>query len=206
MSTAFLLSVLSALACTTAGQHAIVFVSHVEGGAENLMAELETRSDPDSSQYLQWLSQDEVHAILQPNMTHLATIVSLASQHGLSSTIAHDKVSVSSPSNTIPDLFLEAVRASGAADLVSSSVGKPAFALSSTKSTRTRGPANPNPDRKSNPNHTQGLRNLTRTAVVAPDLDKDLEMDKQACLSDLNGVTPFRVPEVFLPSQASHIS
>jgi subtilase family serine protease len=153
------------IACITVepSSSTVLFVKHVDGAVDRLLAELESRSDPGSTDYLSWLTRSQVREILEPRPQHIETIKSLTNHHGaVIHSIVGDKVVMSAASAA----FVDAVTASGAVDFVSASGAPSVF---STLLPKTR------------PNRQRASANQTKDTVNA---------GPQACLASLAGVTP----------------
>lgn len=173
--TAGLVSLTFAVALGSPHPRAVLFVKHVDGAAGQLKRELERRSDPESPDYLNWLSADEVHSLLRPRPDHLATVLRLAADHGVSTDEVEvlgqgDKVVVHFPgAKAVPTSFLADVTASGVLDIVPSTSAAAAFNVSMPPSRRGRvRPGTPSTQPK-------GLRSALA--------------DPQTCLSNIEGVT-----------------
>jgi hypothetical protein len=64
-----------------AADRCVLFLKHNASATAALLAELESRSDPASSDYLVWLSREEVAAMLQPDKDNLEAAVDLTKRH-----------------------------------------------------------------------------------------------------------------------------
>ena len=158
-----------------ASERAVLFVSHSDIAQANIRHELARRSDPSSIDYLSWLTQEEVQAILQPDPTHLAAAVSLAEAHGAhrSELAGGDKLIVDFDGEA-PEAFVRSAKASAAIDCVSAAAGADGAFSVSLASVR--------PKRAHNAS--------TAHATAAPATDAVDTADPQKCLASLEGVTP----------------
>lgn len=142
----------------------VFFVKHVDGADTQLYSELERRSDPSSKDYLSWLKQEEVNRILQPDPTHLATIETLLRQHGAQMQSVGGGKIVADFAGPIPRALLtQAAHAVDAVDAVD--------AIDAVWA-----------------NATRAFRRKRRSKTLCDKAGNG--DDPQACLSDINGVTP----------------
>lgn len=159
---------LATLLWRASADRAVLYVKHTEGSMEALLKELSVRSDPSKPEFLSWLSQAQVAAILQPHPDHLLAVSSLLARHGASNVTyvgSGDKIIAEFPSE-VPATFLKAAEESNALDYISS-LGPSPFYPFKLRSSRFSESAE----------KQQQQEQQEQPAA-----------DPQKCLSDINGV------------------
>lgn len=152
---------------------AVLFVKHAEGAVDQMLGELEIRSNPQHPLFLDWLTQAEVEAILQPHPDHLSALEPLFAQHGADSYARMgDKVLVDFP-DQIPKKFLEEAKLH--TDTISTTSSSAHFSLVQRPKAREA--------RKARTRR----KGTTTTNSSKPAFGST---GPQSCLASLNGVSP----------------